>query len=263
MIVQTRVAVAVQPVTDLKRAPPRPRLLTLRRITNPVTGSTDIQDTIQTAHFSFRNRLQTKRGPEGKRRIIDYMVLDFDSTYFPNANRDNFGKPFGQNTYNYEWYLGDRTSFVSYGWFEFWKVQGQTITASNPRHTNDPFGLNVITSGFSISRPPRGNVFIGYSIINTGPIDTSALNFSYTYWLSPKWYMYVATSYDFGNAILLGTTFSVTKITKDYLTSVGLTVDPQRSNYTFAFEISPRFSPNVRFGSTAGQRFDSRFAPAQ
>ena len=240
-----------------------PRLLTLRRLTSPITGSTDIQDTIQTVHFGLHQRLQTKRGAEGKRRIIDYMTLDLDSTYFPNANRDNFGKPFGQNTYNYEWFLGDRTSFVSYGWFEFWKVQGQTIVAGNPHGTNDPFGLNVITSGFSISRPPRGNVFVGYSIINTGPISTSALNFSYTHWLSPKWYMYVATSYDFGNAILLGTTFSVTKITKDYLTSVGLTVDPQRLNYTFAFEISPRFSPSVRFGSTAGQRFDSRFAPSQ
>ena len=60
------------------------------------------------------------------------MTLDLDTTYFPNANRDNFGKPFGQNTYNYEWFLGDRTSFVSYGWFEFWKVQGQAITAVQP-----------------------------------------------------------------------------------------------------------------------------------
>ena len=240
-----------------------PRYLTLRRLTSPISGTTDVQDTIQTVRFGLHQRLQTKRGAEGKRRIIDYMTLDLDSTYFPNANRDNFGKSFGQNTYNYEWFLGDRTSFVSYGWFEFWKVQGQSIVAANPHRTNDPFGLNVITSGFSISRPPRGNVFLGYSIINTGPISTSALNLSYTYWLSPKWYMYVATSYDFGNAILLGTTFSVTKITKDYLTSVGLTVDPQRLNYTFAFEISPRFSPNVSFGSTAGQRFDSRFAPSQ
>ncbi len=240
-----------------------PRFLTLRRLTSPITGTTDVQDTIQTVRFGLHQRLQTKRGPEGKRRIIDYMTLDLDSTYFPNASRDNFGKPFGQNTYNYEWFLGDRTSFVSYGWFEFWKVQGQSIVATNPQHSNDPFGLHVITSGFSISRPPRGNVFLGYSIINTGPISTSALNLSYTYWLSPKWYLYLATSYDFGNAILLGTTCSITKITKDYLTSVGLTVDPQRMNYTFAFEISPRFSPNMRFGSTAGQRFDSRFAPSQ
>ena len=240
-----------------------PRLLTLRRQVSPISGTTDVQDTIQTLRLGIHQRLQTKRGPEGKRRIIDYMTFDLDTTYFPNADRDNFGKPFGQNTYNYEWFLGDRTSFVSYGWFEFWKVAGQAIASANPSRTNDPFGLNVITSGFSINRPPRGSVFIGYSIINTGPIDTSALNFSFTYWLSPKWYTYVGLSYDFGNQILLGTTFSLTKITKDYLTSLGLNVDPQRMNYTFAFEISPRFSPNVRIGSTAGQRFDSRFAPSQ
>ena len=240
-----------------------PRLLTLRRTVSPITGTTDIQDTIMTARLGIHQRLQTKRGKEGQRRIIDYMTFDVDTTYFPNANRDNFGKPFGQNTYNYEWFLGDRTSFTSYGWFEFWNVQGKTIPASNPRGTNDPFGLSVITSGFSIARPPRGYVFIGYSIINTGPIATSALNLSYTYWLSPKWYAYTAMSYDFGNAILLGTTFSLTKITKDYLTSLGLNVDPQRSNYTFAFELAPRFSPNVRLGSNVGTRFDSRFAASQ
>jgi hypothetical protein len=240
-----------------------PRLLTLRRTVSPITGTTDIQGTIETAHLGIHQRLQTKRGKDGFRRIIDYMTFDVDTTYFPNASRDNFGKPFGQNMYNYEWFFGDRTSFTSYGWFEFWKVQGQPILLTNPRHTNDPFGLNVITSGFQISRPPRGSLFLGYSIINTGPISTSALNASFTYWLSPKWYAFAAMSYDFGNAILLGTTFSVTKITKDYLTSVGLTVDPQRMNYNFAFEISPRFSPNVRFGSTVGTRFDSRFAPSQ
>ncbi len=240
-----------------------PRLLTLRRTVSPITGTTDIQGTIETAHLGIHQRLQTKRGKDGYRRIIDYMTFDLDTTYFPNASRDNFGKPFGQNMYNYEWFFGDRTSFTSYGWFEVWKVQGQPILLTNPRHTNDPFGLNVITSGFQISRPPRGSLFLGYSIINTGPISTSALNTSFTYWLSPKWYAFAAMSYDFGNAILLGTTFSVTKITKDYLTSVGLTVDPQRMNYNFAFEISPRFSPNVRFGSTVGSRFDSRFAPSQ
>ncbi|HEY2156129.1 MAG TPA: hypothetical protein VGH33_10900, partial [Isosphaeraceae bacterium] len=53
---------------------------------------------------------------------------------------------------------------------------------------NNPFGLNVITSGVSISRPPRGNVYIGYSVIDTGLVQTSALINSYSYWMSPKWY---------------------------------------------------------------------------
>ena len=53
------------------------------------------------------------------------MTLDLDTTYFPNANRDNFGKPFGQNMYNWQWFIGDRTSIISYGWFEFWNIARQ------------------------------------------------------------------------------------------------------------------------------------------
>jgi len=56
----------------------------------------------------------------------------------------------------------------------------------------------------------------------------------------------------------------VTKIGADFLTSIGLTVDPQRQAYTFGFEFSPRLSPNTRLGSGGGPyRVDSRFAPTQ
>ena len=240
-----------------------PRFLLLRRSLNPVVFAPDVQGTISTLNMALHQRLQTKRGPEGRRRIVDYMILDLQSTFYPNRNRDNFGQAFGQTMYNYEWYLGDRTSFVSTGWFEFWDIKGNPILVTDPRHTNDPFGLSVVTAGLSINRPPRGNVYLGYSIVNTGPISTSALNSAFNYWLSPKWYGSFAMSYDFGNGILLGTTFSLTKITADYLTSVGLSVDPQRQNYTFGFEVAPRFSPTAKLGSAVGTRFDSRFAPTQ
>lgn len=241
-----------------------PRFLTLRRTVSPITGTTDIQDDMDTLQLAIRQRLQTKRGPEGRRRIIDWMTFDLSTTYFPNADRDNFGKSFGQNMYNWEWYIGDRTSILSQGWFEFWDVTGSPILSANPRHTSDPFGLKVINSGVSLSRPPRGNVYIGYAVINTGVIATSALNVAMSYWLSPKWYGSFATSYDFGNAILLGSTFGITRIGADFLTSVGLTVDPQRESYMFGFELTPRLSPSIRLGSGGGlARFDPRFAPVQ
>lgn len=240
-----------------------PRFLMLRRAVDPVVFTPDLQSDLMTVKFGLHQRLQTKRGPEGRRRIVDYMILDLQTIYYPNASRDNFGKPFGQNMYNYEWFIGDRTSIVSTGWFEFWDIAGDPILVTNPRKTNDPFGLQVITAGMNINRPPRGSVYFGYSIINTGTIQTSALNVAYNYWMSPKWYTSFATSYDFGNAILLGSTVSITKVGADFLTSVGLSVDPQRQNYTFGFEIAPRFSPNVRLGQAVGTRFDSRFAPTQ
>jgi hypothetical protein len=241
-----------------------PRYLLLRRAISPITGTTDVQAAMNTLRLGLHQRLQTKRGPEGKRRIIDYMVLDVTTTYFPQAGRDNFGKSFGQNMYNYEWYIGDRTSIYSNGWFEFFDITGQALLKVTPRKTNDPFGSTVVSSGISFSRPPRGNLTLGYSIINTGTIATSALNANFGYWLAPKWYASFGTSYDFGNAVLLGSMLSMTRIGADYLATVGLAVDPQRKSYTFGFEISPRLSPNIRFGSTAGlARFDSRFAPTQ
>ena len=241
-----------------------PRHLILRRALSPITGPTDIQDSITTLQFGIHQRLQTKRGPEGKRRIVDWMTLDVTGTYFPDASRDNFGKPWGQTMYNYQWFLGDRTSLISYGWFDFWNLVGsQPLNNYNVPGFN-PTGLNVITTGFSISRPPRANVFLGYSVINTGPINTSALNTSLSYWLSPKWYGSYSTSYDFGNKILLGSMFSLTRIGADYLVSLGLSVDPQRQSYMFAFQISPRLSPNIRLGSGVGlNQFDSRYAPTQ
>ncbi len=193
-----------------------PVLLTMRRTISPITGTTDVQGDMETLRMGIHQRLQTKRGPEGRRRIIDYMIFDLDTTYFPQANRDNFGKPFGQNTYNWEWFVGDRTSLLSYGWFEFWDITGRR---TRTRRSPDPFGLTAITSGISINRPPRGNIFFGYSVINSGPIATSALNATFSYWLSPKWYGMFSSSYDFGNQILLGSTFSLTKIGTDFLTS--------------------------------------------
>ena len=185
-----------------------PRHLILRRTLSPITGTTDIQGTMETLHLGIHQRLQTKRGPEGRRRIIDFMTFDLDTTYFPNASRDNFGKPFGQNMYNYQWFLGDRTSFTSYGWFEFFDITGNPIYKTNTNRNNNPFGLNMITTGISLSRPPRGNVFLGYSIINTGPINTSAPLTTISYWLSPKWYGSSSLMYDFGNRIPLASMFT-------------------------------------------------------
>jgi hypothetical protein len=241
-----------------------PRHLILRQTLSPITGTTDVQGSIDTVQLGIHQRLQTKRGPVGRPRIVDYMTLDAATTYFPYAQRDNFGTPWGQTMYNWQWYIGDRTSIVSAGWFEFFKLIGSTPLSNNMTTGYNPNGLNIITSGVSINRPPRGNLYFGYSIIDTGPIKTSAANVSISYWLSPKWYGTYSTSYDFGDAILLASMFSFTRIGADYLTTIGLSVDPQRMNaYTFAVQIVPRIG-GMRSGSSAGNgQVDTRFAPTQ
>ncbi len=241
-----------------------PRFLILRRALSPITGTTDIQASITTLQLGLHQRLQTKRGPEGRRRVVDWMTLDVNGTYFPDSQRDNFNKPWGQMMYNYQWFVGDRTSIISYGWFDFWNLTGSAPLSNYNVAGYNPTGLNVITTGISLSRPPRGNVFLGYTVINTGTINTSALNVSTSYWLSPKWFGTFSTSYDFGNKIPLGSALSFTRIGADYLTSIGLSYDPRRNATQFAVQISPRLSPSLRLGGATGMnQFDSRYAPTQ
>jgi hypothetical protein len=238
-----------------------PRFLLLRRAVTPITQSTDIQASMNTLRMGIHQRLQTKRGPEARRRIIDYVILDVDTTYFPNATRDNFGKPFGQTNYNFEWYIGDRTSITSYGWFEFWDVGGQPLFKTITKNKLNPNGLNIITTGINVNRPPRGNIYIGYSVIDTGLVQSSALMSSYSYWMSPKWYTTWSSSYDFANDILLNATAAVTRVGRDYLTTVGLNVVPLQHSFMFAFQVSPRISPSIGFGSGSMNRLDTRYAP--
>ena len=56
--------------------------------------------------------------------------------------------------------------------------------------------------------------------------------------------------------------FAFTRIGADYLTTIGLTVDPQRDSYMFAFQITPRLGLGMGSGST-GNTVDTRFAPTQ
>ena len=241
-----------------------PRHYILRNMISPITGTTDIQAAINTVQLGIHQRLQTKRGPIGRRRIVDFMTLDATTTYFPDSARDNFGTPWGLTQYNYQWYLGDRTSLVSMGWFEFWKLVGSQPLSNNMVNGYNPNGLNVISSGINLMRPPRSNIYVLYTIIDTGPIKTSALNTSIQYWLSPKWYGTFANSYDFGDGVDLGTMFTFTRIGADYLTTLGLSVDPQRMSYQFAFQITPRMTPAFRMGSNSAlNSFDTRFAPSQ
>ena len=58
--------------------------------------------------------------------------------------------------------------------------------------------------------------------------------------------------------------FAFTRIGADYLTTIGLSVDPQRGAYSSPFQITPRLSPGFRVGLQLGvNSFDTRFAPTQ
>jgi len=200
-------------------------------VTSP---SMEIADDLTTVRLGVRQRWQTKRGMPGNRRIVDFITLDTGMTWFPDEDRDNFGTNVGLLNYDLRWHLGDRVTLVSDGIFDFF-----------------PDGQRVINVGGFLSRPPRGDLYVGMRLIE-GPISHQILSASYSYRMSPKWISTLGTSIDLGGDGNIGQRLMLTRIGESLLVSAGLTVDSARDNVGVAFAIEPRFLPSNRLGRVGG-----------
>jgi hypothetical protein len=218
-----------------------PRLYAIRR--GLMTAPESVDD-LHVLRLDMRQRLQTKRGLPGQRHVIDWMTLDTAFALFPNSDRDNFGETFGLMTYDYSWHVGDRTSFLSSGWFE--------------TYDDGPLMWNA---GVLLERPPRGSFYAGYSILD--PVDSRVAQLAYNYWMSPKWLSSFSTSYDFGETENLGQSLLLTRIGSDLVFRFGVSWNPLRDNFGIGIELQPRLYPGLHLGSIGGPRVPLEYAPVE
>jgi hypothetical protein len=182
----------------------------------------------------MRHRWQTKRGAPGNQHIVDWLTLDANVTWFPEADRDNFGQDFGLFDYDLRWHVGDRFTIISDGAADFFSD-----------------GLMTASIGALLNRPTRGNAYLGFRTIN-GPIESNVLTGSYSYLLSEKWIATAGSSVDFSSAGNIGQAFSITRVGESLLVSAGVNVDASKDNVGFRLLIEPRFLPKKRLTALTG-----------
>ena len=203
-----------------------------RGVTSP---SGDVVDDLQQIRLGLHQRFQTKRGLPGRERITDLFQFDIDTILFPDADRDNFGETLGPTTYDMSYFLGDRVTLLSDGYFDFFDN-----------------GLRSFSAGIRSSRPGVGDVYIGLLSLE-GPISSTVLRANVDYRLNEKWIGSAGTTYDFGATGNVGQSFALTRIGESMLLRLGINVDAGRDNVGFKFAIEPRFWPRPRLGRIGGQ----------
>ncbi len=158
--------------------------------------------------------------------IVDWMTLDLSATYFPRADRDNFGENFAFLQYDYTWNVGDRTTLVSTGWV-------------------DPIenGPRVFTIGGFLNRPDRTSFYLGYRDIF--PLQSRAVSAAATYVFSPKYAMTASSTYDFGTGQALSNSLVFTRMGSDLQVSVGINYNAITNNFGFVFEVYPNLVPEA------------------
>ena len=200
-------------------------------ITSPTA---EIADDLMTFRMGARQRWQTKRGAPGRQHILDWITLDTNVTFFPNDERDNFGRLMGLADYDFRWHVGDRLSLLSDGVFDFF-----------------PGGQKVMNFGAFLTRPPRGSLYVGLNYLD-GPIHAAVISASYSYWMSPKWITSLGTSTDLARQANVGQSITLTRVGESFLVSAGFHVDAIRGDVGANFMIEPRFMPKGRLGSVGG-----------
>jgi len=198
--------------------------------------STEIADDLTALRLGMHNRWQTKRGMPECRRIIDWITFDTNITFYPAADRDNFGTVAGLLDYDFRWHVGDRLTLISEGIFDFF---GE--------------GQRIVSLGGFLTRPPRGNLYLGVRLLE-GPINNQILSASYNYWMSPKWISSFGMSWDLNRDGNIGETLSVTRIGESLLVSAGFSVDSARNNVGVHLTVEPRFLPKGRLAHLGGVR---------
>ncbi|MEM7476077.1 MAG: organic solvent tolerance protein OstA [Planctomycetota bacterium] len=198
-------------------------------------SSSEIVDDMSQLRVSLKNRWQTKRGVPGRERIVDLMSLDTSFVFFPKADRDNFGEEIGAATYDFRYHIGDRVTLLSDGYFDVFSQ-----------------GLKVLSAGAQMSRPGRGDVYIGMLSIE-GPISANILNGYLNYRMNDKWIATGGAAFDFGDTGSIGQSLALTRIGESALIRVGINVDHGRDNVSFNFNIEPRFLQSGRLGALGGE----------
>ena len=200
-----------------------PQLLAIRRV---VDTKSETIDSMQVVQAEIRNRWQTKRGLPGSDHTVDYVGLDLSASYFPNANRDDFGSAMSFLEYNAFWNIGDRTAITSSAWYD-------------PINT----GAHYFFINASHYRPDGTSFSIGYR--QTDPLNSKALVAVLGYQLSQKYSVTIASIYDFGTNQAQSTSFLFNRTGTDITASVGFTYNAFINNFGIQLLILP---------NAAGQR---------
>ncbi|MEC8432215.1 MAG: organic solvent tolerance protein OstA, partial [Planctomycetota bacterium] len=204
-------------------------------VTSPVP---EIAEDLMVGKFAIRQRWQTKRGAPGRQRIVDWITLDVGGSYFPQADRDNFGEDLGLLEYQFRWNLGDRFSLLSDGYADLFQD-----------------GLRTASIGSIISRPENGRLYLGFRQID-GPIESQIITAAWSYRMSDTWMTTASGSYDLQETGNIGQSLNFTRIGESFLVSFGIRADASRGNVSGIFSIQPRFLPKTKRG-----QFDGIYLP--
>ena len=190
---------------------------------NVTAGNMEIADDMHMLRVGMTHRFQTKRGPVGKRRILDWITFSTHMNYYPQTQY-NYGESVGLVDYNVLWHVGDRFSLFSEGLYDVFEN-----------------GQNLTRIGGTWQRSERGNVSLIYDQFS-GVVERQYLSMGVGYTMNEKYAMSYSTSYDIKNDWRnAGHNFLFTRTGESFRLLIGARYSESLDEWSVTFGIEPVF----------------------
>ena len=188
-------------------------------VTSP---STEIAGDLTQVRFDWFNRWQTKRGPVGRRHIVDWITFDTGFSLYPEKEQ-NFDQTVGLVDYDFRWHVGDRFSVLSSGLFDFFDS-----------------GQQIVRAGVMTKRPGVSSLYLGVDRLG-GPIDSTYLNAALNYRMSEKWSVSVSNSYDLAESRNVGQQFGISRIGESFIFTLSANINQSKDDWGISLNMLPIF----------------------
>ncbi|MBN2582679.1 MAG: hypothetical protein JXL80_06390 [Planctomycetes bacterium] len=183
--------------------------------------------------LGWRNRLQTKRGPNQK--VVDWITADLLMTWFNNTETPRVSVDDDRAANNLKmdcsWQLSDTTSVVG-----------------DVYYTTNDGRVRTANAGLAIARTPRLSYYLGSRYIRGA--DSSVGTFGVDYVINRKWKFHLYEQYEFNNTRTnSGTRFEFERRMASWLMRVAMEWDPGEDERTFYVEFQPIGVPEITIGN--------------
>ena len=236
------------------------------------TESDSVVEQRDTLNVGISQRLQTKRGPAGAERTVDWMRLDMDFTWVNNsagagagpdrfiwsrplvplrvlAAREIFNSDLGSELRRFERF-GPRRNY--FGADYIWRVSDTSAVLSDMNFDMQSGVVQQLNVGFSHVRWPNLSYYIGSRYLRRVEVldekGSNAFTFAVTYVLDPRYTVIFSQQFDFDYGANVQS--DITLIRRYHRVYCGLTYSADESLDTHAimFSIWPQGLPELGMG---------------
>jgi len=190
-------------------------------------------DEVGVVDLGWRQRFQTKRGPEGDRDIVDWLTLDLEAVFYNNRETPELA-PDGRKANN-------RIDFAT-----DWRVTDSATVWSDTNFNLNDGTLDVFTIGTTITHTPRLSYSVGHRYVPDA--DSAQTLFGVHYRINRKWHVLVREFYDFDRGENAQTDFVLSRRLHRWLMRVRLEVDPGEDESFIGLEFQPLGASEIQLG---------------